>query len=91
MAASASILDAVAGVWPLAWSRALVEYAIDASIVVVVAGFLLCVARLLRGPHLADRALAVDTIAIHVIALTPNAATIDHITLSRARGDLRVT
>ena len=52
-----------------AWSAALVDYAIDGAIVVVVAGILLCVARLLRGPHLADRALALDTIAIHVIGL----------------------
>ena len=56
---------------PLAagWSAALVDYAIDASIIVVVGGFVLCVGRLLLGPHLADRALALDTIAIHVIAL----------------------
>ena len=38
----------------------LVQYAMDFGIVVVFAGMLLCVARLLKGPHLADRAIAAD-------------------------------
>jgi multicomponent K+:H+ antiporter subunit F len=46
----------------------LVRWGIDFGIVVVVAGMLLCVARLLRGPHLADRALAADALATHLQA-----------------------
>jgi multicomponent K+:H+ antiporter subunit F len=42
---------------------------VDFGILVIVLGMFLCIARLLRGPHLADRALAVDTIAIHLIGL----------------------
>jgi multisubunit Na+/H+ antiporter MnhF subunit len=48
------------------WLTALVT---EVSIVVAVAGILLCVLRMLRGPHLADRALAADTIAVHLVAL----------------------
>ncbi len=32
-------------------------------------GIILCFLRLLKGPHLADRALAADTIAIQLVAL----------------------
>ena len=48
---------------------ALVEYATDAAVIIIVAGMLLCIARLLRGPHLADRALAMDAITTHLMAL----------------------
>lgn len=41
----------------------------EIGIAVIVLGLLLCVLRLLLGPHIADRALAVDTIAVHLIAL----------------------
>jgi multisubunit Na+/H+ antiporter MnhF subunit len=41
----------------------------EISIVIVIAGILLCVLRMLKGPHLADRALAADTIAVHLVAL----------------------
>jgi multicomponent K+:H+ antiporter subunit F len=54
---------------PLAFTAALVQYTIDFGIVVVFAGMLLCVARLLKGPHLADRAIAADTLATHLMAL----------------------
>jgi multicomponent K+:H+ antiporter subunit F len=47
----------------------IVRYAMDLGVVVVFAGMLLCVARLLKGPHLADRALAADTLATHLMAL----------------------
>ena len=47
----------------------LVQYAMDFGIVVVFAGMILCVARLVRGRHLADRAIAVDTLATHLMAL----------------------
>ena len=52
-----------AGTWVL------VDYAVDIGIIIVGAGMLLCVLRLLRGPHLADRALAMDTLATHLIVL----------------------
>jgi multisubunit Na+/H+ antiporter MnhF subunit len=39
------------------------------AIVVIVAGMFMCLYRLLRGPHLADRALAVDVISIQLIGL----------------------
>lgn len=42
---------------------------IDGGIMVVIAGMLICAARLLRGPHLTDRAVAVDTITVHLVAL----------------------
>ena len=54
---------------PAAFTAALVQYTIDFGIVVVFAGMLLCVARLLRGPHLADRAIATDTLGTHLMAL----------------------
>lgn len=43
--------------------------AIDGGIVVIIIGMLLCVARLLRGPHLTDRAVSVDTLTVHLVAL----------------------
>jgi multicomponent K+:H+ antiporter subunit F len=51
------------------WSCLLVHLAVDFGIVVMVIGISLSIGRLLRGPHLADRALALDTVAIHLIGL----------------------
>jgi len=51
------------------WSNLAVHLAVDFGIVMMVLGIVLCIVRLLRGPHLADRALALDTIAIHLIGL----------------------
>jgi len=48
---------------------ALVTFAVDAGIVIIVFGMLLCIYRLIRGPHLADRSIAADTFAIHLIGL----------------------
>ena len=42
---------------------------IDLGIVVIVFGMLLCVIQLLRSPHLADRALAADTMGVELIGL----------------------
>ena len=42
---------------------------IDGGIIVIITGMLICAARLLRGPHLTDRAVAVDTITVHLVAL----------------------
>lgn len=51
------------------WSLNVVEWAVDVSMVLIVVGVGLCVVRLVRGPHLGDRALALDTIAVHLIGL----------------------
>lgn len=51
------------------WDAALVERAVEVGIVMITVGALLCLFRLVRGPHLADRAIALDTIAIHLIGL----------------------
>jgi len=48
---------------------ALVTYAVDIGIVVIAIGMLLCIYRLIRGPHLADRSIAAETFAIHLIGL----------------------
>lgn len=47
----------------------LVQYAIDFGIIVVFGGILLCFMRLLRGPHLADRAVSMDTLLVHLMAM----------------------
>jgi len=51
------------------WSRAMLMGVVDVSIVVIALAMLLCVYRLVRGPHLADRALAVDTFSVELIGL----------------------
>ncbi|QQE14010.1 Na(+)/H(+) antiporter subunit F [Planctomycetota bacterium] len=35
----------------------------------LVTGIILCVARILRGPHMADRVLAADTLSLQVLGL----------------------
>lgn len=52
------------------WHESLVTATVDLSIVVIVAGMIICILRLVRGPHLADRALAVDVLAVQLIGLT---------------------
>ncbi|HEV2295456.1 MAG TPA: monovalent cation/H+ antiporter complex subunit F [Tepidisphaeraceae bacterium] len=47
----------------------LVAYTIHLGLVVIFAGMALCLARLLRGPHLADRALAADALITHLMGL----------------------
>ena len=47
----------------------LLEYSVDFGIVVVLTGMIFCLARLLRGPHLADRALAADALITHLVGL----------------------
>jgi multicomponent K+:H+ antiporter subunit F len=53
----------------MTWHARLVELTTELGIVLITGGILLCLYRLVRGPHLADRALALDTIAIHLIGL----------------------
>jgi multisubunit Na+/H+ antiporter MnhF subunit len=52
-----------------AWSVALVDVAVTVGLVVIGVAMLLCVYRLVRGPHVADRALAVDTLGVQLIGL----------------------
>ena len=52
-----------------AWHGTLVNFGLDAGIVVLVAAIAMCLVRLLRGPHLADRAVAVDTMATQLVGL----------------------
>jgi len=51
------------------WSRTMLMGVVDVAIGVIVLAMLLCVYRLVRGPHLADRALAVDTFGVELIGL----------------------
>ncbi len=51
------------------WSTQLVSWTVIGAIVLIVLGMVACIYRLLRGPHLADRALAVDTLAVQLIGL----------------------
>lgn len=46
-----------------------VNFTIDVCILLAVFGMLLCVIRLLRSPHLADRALAADTLGVELIGV----------------------
>ena len=54
---------------PESWHAWMAIWAVDVGIVCIAIAMLLCVYRLVRGPHLADRALAVDTLAIELIGL----------------------
>ena len=51
------------------WHSLLVEWTVEISIVCISLAMFFCVYRLLRGPHLTDRALAVDTLAVKLIGL----------------------
>jgi multisubunit Na+/H+ antiporter MnhF subunit len=50
------------------WHEAMVDRTVEAGILAVSVGVLACIVRVFRGPHLADRAVALDTIAVHMIA-----------------------
>jgi len=52
-----------------AGTRRLLDVTVDFGLVVLGLGMLLCLYRLLKGPHLSDRALAADTLAVHLIGL----------------------
>ncbi len=51
------------------WHEAMVDRTVEVGIVVVAIGVLACLIRMFRGPHLSDRAIALDTLAIQVIGL----------------------
>jgi len=51
------------------WHASLVIWVVNLGILAIVLGMFLCIYRLLLGPHLADRALAVDMLAIQLIGL----------------------
>lgn len=42
---------------------------VEIGLLTVIAGMILCLYRMLRGPHLADRVLAGDAFALHVVGL----------------------
>ena len=54
---------------PDSWHAWMAIWAVDVGIVCITIAMLICVYRLVRGPHLADRALAVVTMAIELIGL----------------------
>ncbi len=49
------------------WSGTLLMLTLDVCIVLVILAMLMCLLRVIRGPHLADRALAADTLAVELI------------------------
>ena len=51
-----------------AWHETMVARTVDIGIIMVAAGVLVCTIRIVRGPHLADRAVAFDTVAVHMVA-----------------------
>ena len=51
------------------WSHKLVMATVDFGIVAIAAAMLMCILRLIIGPHLADRAMAVDTLGLTLIGL----------------------
>lgn len=51
------------------WHDQLVTWTEELCIAAIVAGMLMCIYRMLRGPHLADRALAVDTLGVELVGL----------------------
>lgn len=67
IAAAAQPTAATAAEGAITWSAQVLNIAIEVSIVVIAVSMVLCVYRLMKGPHLADRALAVDTLAVMLI------------------------
>ena len=61
--------DAPAHVFEPSSVEPLLFWAVQLGIVVIILGVILCLYRLLRGPHLADRVLAADALALHVVGL----------------------
>jgi len=66
--------------WPLAAAASGLEretsflgqaipWTVDLGIATLCAGMLVCLWRLMRGPHLADRAVALDTLGVQLIGL----------------------
>lgn len=54
---------------PAHWHVQLVSGCVTFGLVVTTVCMFLCIYRVLMGPHIADRALAVDTLGINLIAL----------------------
>ena len=50
------------------WHASLVDRTVEVGILVVALGVLACTVRVFRGPHMTDRAIALDTLAVHVVA-----------------------
>lgn len=62
----AAIPDAADAPRPLA---PVMDVAAELGMAVLVLGIVLCLYRILRGPHLTDRVLASDALALHVVGL----------------------
>ncbi len=67
--ASAASVVAAAPLNDSTWHARLVSVTVLFAIVVIIANMFICLYRLLRGPHLVDRALAVDVISVQLIGL----------------------
>jgi multisubunit Na+/H+ antiporter MnhF subunit len=63
------ILADAAGPAAMPWYAQLAQWTLTLGLVIVFGGMGCCLYRLVRGPHVADRAMAVDTLGIHLIAL----------------------
>jgi len=53
----------------LPWYVRLMEWTMTLGLLVVAFGMACCLYRLVKGSHIADRAMAVDTLGLHLIAL----------------------
>lgn len=50
-------------------TESLVDATVEVGILVMAIGSLACIYRIIRGPHVADRAVASDTLAVHLMGL----------------------
>lgn len=51
------------------WTGVAIAFTVNVGIILLIVGMLLCLIRVIRGPHMADRALGADTLAIQLIGL----------------------
>ncbi|MEM6314044.1 MAG: monovalent cation/H+ antiporter complex subunit F [Planctomycetota bacterium] len=51
------------------WHVALIDILLEVGFVVITISIVLCIIRLVRGPHLADRAVASDAVAVQLAGL----------------------
>ena len=68
LAAEGGVADAAALVEP-SWHRSVLLIVADGGLVLIGIGILLCLLRVLRGPHLVDRAVALDAIAVQLVGV----------------------
>lgn len=51
------------------WADIAVAFGVNIGIILLIVGMILCLFRVIRGPHLADRALGADTLALQLVGL----------------------